>query len=109
MFLRVSVYRKLIKITENFRAFIYHANSLLIQKLGIVLFEKAVYFINSFFNSLSIQEGGLFKRAVLSRAYGNLLMPCFKSNIPKCKRAGYKLCSSTQMFMSNRALKEKKH
>ena len=34
------------------------------------LFKKAVYFTNSFFSSCSIQEGGIFKRVVLSCAYG---------------------------------------
>ena len=60
----------MIKITENYRTFIYHAKSLLVQQLGIVLLKKAVYFTHLFFSSLSIQEGGLFKRVVLSRAYG---------------------------------------
>ena len=31
---------------------------------------RVVYFTNSLLSSLFIQEGGLFKRAVLSRAYG---------------------------------------
>ena len=34
---------------------------------AVFLFKKAVYFTNSFLSILSIQEGGLFKRAVYSR------------------------------------------
>ena len=68
-------------------------NEALVYQLGIGLFKKAVYFTNSIFSSLSIQEGGLFKRAVLSRAYGRLLLEfyfaqaidlkCFKSSFLK--------------------------
>ena len=44
---------------------------LLVQQFGIGLFKKVVYFTNSFLSSRSIQEDGLFKRMVLSRACKN--------------------------------------
>ena len=49
---------------------IYISRNLDLSKLQVSLFKKLVYFTNSFWSSLSIQEGGLFKRVVLLCEYG---------------------------------------